>query len=221
MRIFSSPLISVLLGLLGVAVAAVILVPPGCGGRQSARRSACQSNLKQIALACHQYTQDYDGRWPLVAGVSAPYTYPGASGSFGWADMLQPYLRSTSIFQCPSEGSGPASPPSSSDPQFTDYWFNARLAKVNETALRFPRMTFLLGEGNDGRQRCDTRYALAEIPKSWLTGDGFPTRRHLDGGNYAFADGHVKWLQPKGVSNGEASDMRFGIKPGRLLPVRE
>ena len=32
--------------------------------RENARRSSCQSNLKQLALGFIQYTQDYDERLP-------------------------------------------------------------------------------------------------------------------------------------------------------------
>lgn len=221
MRIFHSWLIRVLLGLLGLGIVISLFTPTDMGvPRQNARRSACQSNLKQIALACKQYTQDYDDLWPLVSGGATPATYPTSQGDFGWVDALQPYLKAPRLFQCPSEEADPQSPLLSSDSQFTDYWFNSHLAKVSEEALRFPVTTFLVGEGNDGHERCDNRYALAALPKSWIKEDGTPASRHLGGGNYAFADGHVKWLQPKRVFAGNTDTTHFAFKPGPLLPVR-
>jgi prepilin-type N-terminal cleavage/methylation domain-containing protein len=51
-----------------VAVMAVLLHLLYClvRVRESGRRSACQSNLKQIALAVQQYVQDNDGRFPSL-----------------------------------------------------------------------------------------------------------------------------------------------------------
>lgn len=65
----------------------------------------CRSNLKQIGLGFQQYSQDHGERLPLiashaVASSTAPFKTP-----YGWADALQPYLKSTEIFQCPAEAS--------------------------------------------------------------------------------------------------------------------
>src|SRR5690606_12617556 len=85
--------------------------------RENARRASCQSNLKQINLGMIQYTQDYDEKYPMYR--------PGASTAarpYGWADALQPYLKSTQIFQCPSDSAGPNATPTSSG--YTDYGYN-------------------------------------------------------------------------------------------------
>src|SRR5690242_16771830 len=55
---------------------------------------SCQSHLKQIALGIFMYAQDYDDKLP-------PAIFPGKT--VGWANGLQPYLKSTQIFQCPEE----------------------------------------------------------------------------------------------------------------------
>ncbi len=58
-----------------------MIFPSFARARENARRSSCQSNMKQLGLAFMQYTQDYDERLPLVtagsgqAGVVAGWTY--------------------------------------------------------------------------------------------------------------------------------------------------
>src|SRR4028118_1060715 len=49
-------------------------------GREIRCGPTCQSNLKQIGLGMLQYRQDYDGKFALVVGSSAP--------TYGWADAL-------------------------------------------------------------------------------------------------------------------------------------
>ncbi len=113
-----------------IAILAAILFPVFARARENARRSACQSNLKQIGLGILQYTQDYDERFPqLVQNVDM---------GLGWVQMIQPYTRSFQIFQCPSEPTAGTTwtdssqgyyagyvPPAgvNSDDQ-TDYFFN-------------------------------------------------------------------------------------------------
>jgi prepilin-type N-terminal cleavage/methylation domain-containing protein/prepilin-type processing-associated H-X9-DG protein len=93
-----------------IAILAAILFPVFARARENARRSACQSNLKQIGLGVLQYAQDYDE-------VMVPAWLDGATGAgngwnttnstwgngnFKWMDMIYPYVKSEQIFNCPS-----------------------------------------------------------------------------------------------------------------------
>src|SRR6188472_4028670 len=89
-------LIELLVVIAIIAILASILFPVFARARENARRSSCQSNLKQIGLGIMQYTQDYDEKYPEF----------NPSG-LGWAAATQPYLKSTQILQCPSEKTGP------------------------------------------------------------------------------------------------------------------
>ncbi|HEX8552413.1 MAG TPA: hypothetical protein VF681_12765 [Abditibacteriaceae bacterium] len=60
--------------------------------RQQAQRSACQSNLKQVALATLQYNRDYDELMPLASN---------------WSTALFPYAKNPAIFQCPRRRNAP------------------------------------------------------------------------------------------------------------------
>ena len=99
-------LIELLVVIAIIAMLAAILFPVFGRARENARRSSCQSNLKQIGLGLMQYTQDYDERFP--AGL--PNTTNDASYiGVGWAGATYPYIKSSQIFVCPSDpkGSGP------------------------------------------------------------------------------------------------------------------
>jgi prepilin-type processing-associated H-X9-DG protein len=199
-----------------VAVIASILTPPGrysSGARHNARRASCQSHLKQIGLAVMQYSQDADEVLPrinfnAVATSTAPYAKP-----YGWVDALYPYTKSTLIFQCPSEADTDGAM-DATQANFTDYWMNTNLSSLQLYKLESSTSTVLLGDGNDGSDGADARYNRNVLPKIWIDTESSPARRHLEGANYAFADGHVKWVKPEldkaKISN--PGDYSFSIK---------
>ena len=193
----------VILGI--VAILAAILLPvftrTHCG---SSTRANCQSNLKQLGLALLQYTTDYDEKLPPIALNAVPSSLSPFSRPYGWADAIQPYAKSTQILQCPSEKSSPVENAIDATlPGFSDYWFNTKLKALSLKKIVLPDKTFLLGEGNDGRDGSDARYNRDVLPQKWVAPlplesdlDALPSRRHLDTANYLFADGHVKSLKP-------------------------
>jgi prepilin-type N-terminal cleavage/methylation domain-containing protein/prepilin-type processing-associated H-X9-DG protein len=92
-------LIELLVVIAIIAILASILFPVFARARENARRSSCQSNLKQIGLASLQYVQDYDEM--MVQSIRWHATnYPTNSA---WFVLIQPYLKSTQIMQCPSD----------------------------------------------------------------------------------------------------------------------
>ena len=58
-------LIELLVVIAIIAILAAILFPVFARARENARKSTCQSNLKQIMLGVLQYAQDYDERLPI------------------------------------------------------------------------------------------------------------------------------------------------------------
>lgn len=89
-------LIELLVVIAIIAILAAILFPVFARARENARKSSCQSNLKQIGLGWLQYQQDYDEK--TTPGI----IYVG-NGLVGWAQMIQPYIKSVQVFQCPSD----------------------------------------------------------------------------------------------------------------------
>ena len=86
-----------------IAILAAILFPVFGRARENARRSSCQSNLKQIGLGLLQYVGDYDE----VVPQSSFNGYYGAAGdpTYKWMDAIFPYVKSEQVFVCPSDAS--------------------------------------------------------------------------------------------------------------------
>ena len=58
-------LIELLVVIAIIAILAAILFPVFARARESARRTSCISNLKQLALGTMMYAQDYDETYPM------------------------------------------------------------------------------------------------------------------------------------------------------------
>lgn len=187
---------------------AALLLPAFARSREDGRRSTCMSNLQQIALAVQQYAKDNDARYPLteVNDEGDPY---------GWADAVEPYLKNRQVFQCPSENTLAASAPA--EVGFLDYIYNSNLdgqpetvfEAVSNTILHADGISYTARESADGHEGSSADcHGISGTPgaepRPWLLIQegqvAHPVAtRHVAGVNYAFVDGHVKWLQPSSV----------------------
>ena len=216
-------LIELLVVIAIIAILAAILFPVFARARENARRASCQSNLKQLALGLIAYVQDYDEKLPIAWGDnSGNGTIGNAGNGYGWAGSTQSYLKSTQILQCPSE---PTPPGLITTATFSDYWYNGCLnnatpgiatsttpaAGISEASLNYVSNTFLNGDGSDtdalGTQTGAGTAAYAETGSDINSVAG--GNRHLDGANYSFVDGHVKWLKPTIPTTTAASSSVF------------
>lgn len=100
-------LIELLVVIAIIAILASILFPVFARARENARRSSCQSNMKQLGLGFMQYSQDYDEHLP-VGGVNYPGSYPNEwMWGGGWGAKVYPYIKSVQVYKCPSDRSLP------------------------------------------------------------------------------------------------------------------
>jgi len=209
-------LIELLVVIAIIAILAAILFPVFARARENARKSSCQSNLKQLNLGLIQYIQDYDEKYPQVY-----IDTNGGGGSFvagdkGWAETLQPYLKSTQILQCPSETNSPVTTGGTTT-GYSDYWYNQGLAGNSQAAVSSVAQTIAFGDGVGTNATIASTIptataasqAVFEGTSAYIVLPGTNTtgaanlpaaQRHLDGANYAFADGHVKWFKGENVN---------------------
>lgn len=101
MRLQGFTLIELLIVITIISLLAAILFPVFARARENARRTSCQSNLKQIGLGMAMYSQDYDERI-LPQIIYGPNSAGTASVSFHWNFCLTPYIKNNQIFICPS-----------------------------------------------------------------------------------------------------------------------
>lgn len=194
-------LIELLVVIAIIAILAAILFPVFAKAREKARQSTCASNIKQMATAMIQYVQDYDETFPYSRiDLGTPF----------WTDQIQPYLKSTQVYICPSNAPG-----------VTRYCFTYPLwdgrsgAPVALAAVTAPSDKYLVFDsctligGHYG-------YALtATTCGHWGCGEnvaasyaaGTPNLKYLPhsgGANMGFIDGHVKWQSgPSIYQNGD------------------
>ena len=206
-------LIELLVVIAIIAILAAILFPVFARARENARRSSCQSNLKQVALGIIQYTQDYDERFPRITnGVTV--------APFGWADSIQPYVKSTQILKCPSFTGTMGDDPNAVG--YSTYWMNKSLndgsngsnASGKSLAEVFnPSLTILNGDGGEATPHstarfncdgCDTKGSNGVLATTCVGSPGLADnlglggQQHLEGLVLSFTDGHVKWYKAVG-----------------------
>lgn len=90
-------LIELLVVIAIIAILAAILFPVFAQAREKARAASCLSNMKQIMTGVKMYVQDYDEQsfWN--------WYYPRPTGGFNtWMEVIDPYVKNTGIFMCPS-----------------------------------------------------------------------------------------------------------------------
>ena len=98
-------LIELLVVIAIIAILSAILFPVFAQAREKARQTSCLSNMKQIGLALMQYSQDYDELYPLATNEinpDDPTKAPVYMYDITWVRTIQPYIKNTQVFVCPS-----------------------------------------------------------------------------------------------------------------------
>ena len=217
-------LIELLVVIAIISILAAILFPVFARARENARRSSCQSNLKQIGIGFAQYTQDYDERYPTSRDHAVCANQPGTSI---WRGAIYPYIKSTQVFKCPSRrqtitawefesvpnGAGATFPASYTANAMSGIFKNEGTAPMkadecpNEAGaghiaqLSSTSTVVLIGEGGlEALPSFDwansSLFTSTDInsPHGWFSG-------HLGTTNLLFADGHVKSMRPTASLN--------------------
>ena len=208
-------LIELLVVIAIIAILAAILFPVFASAKEKARQTACASNMGQLARGFTMYLSDSGGKYPWGGeGIVDPtnaanwvYGYrPGGGSANGGSIVLPhafinghdvgslwPYIKSEKVYWCPSHVE---------TEKFRKQWvkdsytMNSQITgnfNISESNVKRPTQTVMLvdeGKGfygeNGSQMRIDDGY--------FVYGTNFPSVAHCGGGNFAFCDGHVRFV---------------------------
>ncbi len=186
-----------------IAILAAILFPIFQKVRESARRTSCLSNEKQLALGLTLYTQDYDEFVPPTAAYAAD----GVTVIL-WPDMINSYVNNKHLRLCPSDGTDKNNSYGLNELTFVDETdaYPQTIPTTSLAAFQTPSATVMLGELGVGTvgigYQGDLTTPVVDAYK--LTApdvdlndqyDARPAARHFGQANLAFMDGHVKSMR--------------------------
>lgn len=232
-------LIELLVVIAIIAILAAILFPVFGRARENARRSSCQSNLKQIGLGVLQYAQDFDEQM-VASGYRYPDTTQDAYNNAKWMDVVQPYVRSTQLFACPSDSRGdqtflPYLQRGAAQKRFGSYGLNNAFYNTNDnitgpggqplSKIQSAATTVLVGDVNYYGSSADFYCASQSTPfvpavldgkngmrSNWGSpGDEALIERHLETTNILFCDGHVKSMKISRLLQTNSAGVQFAF----------
>ena len=101
-------LIELLVVIAIIGILAAMLFPVFARARESARKTQCLANVKNIAIAIQMYLTDYD-RFPpkehrqeVIDGMGCD-TYPTLANPYlRWPVLLDEYVKNKDVYRCPS-----------------------------------------------------------------------------------------------------------------------
>ena len=235
-------LIELLVVIAIIAILAAILFPVFAKAREQARKASCQSNLKQIGLGLMMYVQDYDETYPAryegysvggnsqlwmdviqpyvksyqvwVCPTSGPsYSVNGRMYSYGMNYCGSTYSGTTHIGRGFGNGlSGDGTPGGLSGP-------------LKMAAVQNPSEVVFAGDAASNGNKNYLGILVGWSSDSYIPVlhggqvgpfNGYDTNQPVDlsqgGGNYLFADGHVKFIQVRRLIPKAKRSWAFDVK---------
>jgi len=199
-------LIELLVVIAIIAILAAILFPVFAKAREKARSSSCLSNLRQMGSAIMQYAQDFDEKYPRS------YMWANSNSElYWWSDLMQPYVRNYQIVSCPS---GQWAyyynrPPYCQSPLVCSYAMPDMRVDLNNNiippvpgsplaSVQDPAGTIAFVDSLSQEIAAGAPPSFSSVRLLDYTDQGVycqVAKRHNDGFNVCFADGHSKWLK--------------------------
>lgn len=187
-------LIELLVVIAIIAILAAILFPVFARAKESANRSSCVSNLRQIGFATLLYTESNGNRFPTDAdpahdGVAMQMCYV-------WI-KLAPYTKNTGVFVCKSDNK----------PAFNIMWARLYAGQFDTSWLkdaRYPCSYYYLWmfyhDVTKSGKKASIAVSAVKYPSRKFLNQCMASRfedkisSHTDGLIYGFVDGHAQLM---------------------------
>jgi prepilin-type N-terminal cleavage/methylation domain-containing protein len=190
-------LIELLVVIAIIAILAALLLPALSASKQTAVKTQCASNLRQIGLAMAMYADDSNGTFPESGGLILWGATDPQTQQHSWMQQIVSYTKSTNVFHCPSDRAS----------QFS-YFNGVRAAyilldgvgSVQTRRIRFPSAQVLSGDTTWPEQGLQDDSDKDDYTQNCVGGstNGTPSEGwqvHSGGQNILFTDSHAKWYK--------------------------
>ncbi len=204
-------LIELLVVIAIIAILAAILFPVFAQAKESAKKSVCLSNVKQIGLAIQMYGADYDDTLVPDAMAASPFSFTAVQVNA----LLDPYIKNRGVWKCPSYptletnrtigmnwniGRYIVAGGSTVPYTFSDFQFPAELIAMSDSKPFSYTSTSNYINDPRGGDVCAAVKDLAngialDAVKAIAAREPF-VRHTGPSSNYAFVDGHAKSFRP-------------------------
>lgn len=205
-------LIELLVVIAVISILAALLFPVFAKVRATARRTGCQSNLRQLSLAFTMYAQDNDDTLPGVTtgdggddvvGGWEYHEFASEDLMFHVHDVtkgsLFPYTKNKQIYVCPDDSIGAQTHLSYSvnscvlqPPVIDNVIPGKNLAAFDDTSSWMLLVEETVPGADGGAGSTNDGYF-------WVGGTDAISARHMNGSDLTFLDGHVKWGRPEQI----------------------
>ncbi len=210
-------LIELLVVIAIIAILAAILFPVFLTARASAQKATCQTHQHELCQALSMYIDAYGGRMPYRRFLA----YDSAPGG-GYIALYHPYVKNNNIILCPVSARYVGTDGKVTVGRQA-YGYNECLIGTLSTWYDGPTECYYISDFDNGSNGASGRpvasirsasktpaffdaFAYKQDPNLPATGWGWQpadsvdknrmTNPHNNGSNYAFVDGHVRWMPP-------------------------